>query len=45
LRVFEALGLASPVVAGHSVAGNELSELGIHHYDRIGGLVYLDAFE
>jgi len=43
LRVFEALGLASPVVAGHSVAGNELSELGIHHYDRIGGLVYLDA--
>ena len=43
MRVFEALGLASPVVAGHSVAGNELSELGIHHYDRIGGLVYLDA--
>jgi pimeloyl-ACP methyl ester carboxylesterase len=43
LRVFDALTLASPVVAGHSVAGNELSELGIHHYERIGGLVYLDA--
>ena len=43
LRVFEALQLVAPVVAGHSVAGNELSELGIHHYDRIAGLVYLDA--
>jgi non-heme chloroperoxidase len=43
LRVFDALKLAAPVVAGHSVAGNELSQLGIHHYDRIGGLIYLDA--
>jgi non-heme chloroperoxidase len=43
LRVFDSLGLVAPVVAGHSVAGNELSQLGIHHYDRIGGLVYLDA--
>jgi non-heme chloroperoxidase len=39
LRVFDALKLVAPVVAGHSVAGNELSQLGIHHYDRIGGLV------
>jgi pimeloyl-ACP methyl ester carboxylesterase len=43
LRVFDALKLVAPVVAGHSIAGNELSQLGIHHYDRIGGLVYLDA--
>ncbi len=43
LRVFDALKLAAPVVVGHSVAGNELSQLGIHHYERIGGLVYLDA--
>src|SRR5271168_167050 len=43
LRVFDALKLAAPVVVGHSVAGNELSLLGIHHSDRIGGLVYLDA--
>ncbi len=43
LRVFDALKLTAPVVVGHSIAGNELSELGIHHYDRIGGLVYLDA--
>ena len=28
---------------GHSVAGGELSQLGIHHSERIGGLVYLDA--
>jgi non-heme chloroperoxidase len=43
LRVFDALKLVAPVVAGHSVAGNELSQLGIHRYERIGGLVYLDA--
>lgn len=43
LQVFDALKLVAPIVAGHSVAGNELSQLGIHHYDRIGGLVYLDA--
>lgn len=43
LRVFDSLKLVAPVVAGHSVAGNELSQLGIHHYSRIGGLVYLDA--
>jgi len=43
LRVFDALKLVAPIVAGHSIAGNELSQLGIHHYDRIGGLVYLDA--
>jgi pimeloyl-ACP methyl ester carboxylesterase len=43
LRVFDALKLVAPVVVGHSVAGNELSLLGIHHYGQIGGLVYLDA--
>jgi pimeloyl-ACP methyl ester carboxylesterase len=43
LRVIDALKLLKPVVAGHSIAGDELSQLGIHHYDRIGGLVYLDA--
>ena len=43
LRVFDALQLVAPVVVGHSVAGNELSQLGIHHFGRIGGLVYLDA--
>ncbi len=43
LRVFDALKLVAPIVVGHSIAGNELSQLGIHHYDRIGALVYLDA--
>lgn len=43
LQIFDALRLVAPVVVGHSVAGDELSLLGIHHYDRIGGLVYLDA--
>jgi pimeloyl-ACP methyl ester carboxylesterase len=43
LRVFDELKLTAPIVAGHSIAGNELSELGIHYYQRTGGLVYLDA--
>src|SRR5258705_11013150 len=43
LRVFDALKLAAPIVAGHSVSGNEMSQLGIHYSERIGGLVYLDA--
>ena len=43
VRVFDALQLVAPIVAGHSISGNELSTLGIHHHDRIGGLVYLDA--
>jgi pimeloyl-ACP methyl ester carboxylesterase len=43
LRVIDALNLVKPVMAGHSIAGDELSQLGIRHYDRIGGLVYLDA--
>jgi non-heme chloroperoxidase len=43
LQVFDALKLAAPIVVGHSVAGNELSQLGIHHYDRVAALVYLDA--
>jgi len=43
VRVLDALKLVAPVMIGHSIAGNELSQLGIHHYGRIGGLVYLDA--
>jgi non-heme chloroperoxidase len=43
LRVLDTLKLVAPVMVGHSIAGNELSQLGIHHYDRIGGLVYLEA--
>jgi non-heme chloroperoxidase len=43
LRVFDSLKLTAPVVVGHSIAGNELSQLGIHQYERIGGVGYLDA--
>jgi pimeloyl-ACP methyl ester carboxylesterase len=43
LAVFDALKLSAPVVVGHSVAGNELSQLGIHYADQVAGLVYLDA--
>ncbi|HUL80677.1 MAG TPA: alpha/beta fold hydrolase, partial [Gammaproteobacteria bacterium] len=44
VRVLDALELdRSVVVAGHSIAGIELDELGAKHSDRIAGLVYLDA--
>jgi non-heme chloroperoxidase len=43
LRVLDAFKLVAPVVAGRSVAGNELSQLGIHHHEKISGLVYLEA--
>ena len=43
LQVFEALKLVKPIVAGHSISGNEMSQLGIYHHERIGGLIYLDA--
>ena len=41
--VIDALGLRSPVVIGHSMAGAELTDLGMKHSGRLGGLVYLDA--
>jgi non-heme chloroperoxidase len=41
--VIETLKLRSPVVIGHSMAGAELTDLGMKHSDRLGGLVYLDA--
>lgn len=41
--VIQALGLKAPVLIGHSMAGAELTGVGMLHSDRIGGLVYLDA--
>jgi non-heme chloroperoxidase len=43
LAVIDSLHLSKPVVAGHSLAGQELSSLGSRHADRTAGLVYLDA--
>jgi non-heme chloroperoxidase len=43
LRVLDALDIKSPVLAGHSMAGGELTTLGNQHSGRLAGLVYLDA--
>jgi pimeloyl-ACP methyl ester carboxylesterase len=43
LAVLSALHLDHPVLAGHSIAGEELSWIGTHDPGKIAGLIYLDA--
>lgn len=43
IAVVEALKLPPPVIAGHSIGGEELSSVAARHAGRIAGLVYLDA--
>lgn len=43
VRVMDAAGLKTPVVIGHSFAGEEMHVLGAHYAARIAGLVYIDA--
>lgn len=43
LEVLDTLQLISPVLVGHSIAGDELTAIGSSHSGRIAGLVYLDA--
>jgi non-heme chloroperoxidase len=43
LAVIEALKLNRPVLAGHSIAGEELSSIGSRHPEKVAGLIYLDA--
>jgi pimeloyl-ACP methyl ester carboxylesterase len=43
LAVIDALKLAKPILAGHSIAGAELSWMANAHPDRIAGVVYLEA--
>jgi len=43
LQVLDSLKLVAPVLAGHSMSGEELTTLGDEHSDRLGGLIYLDA--
>ncbi len=43
LTVIDALNLHKPVLAGHSIAGEELSSIGSRHPEKISGLIYLDA--
>lgn len=43
LAVIDALKLERPVLAGHSMAGAEMSSIGTRHPEKVSGLIYLDA--
>jgi pimeloyl-ACP methyl ester carboxylesterase len=43
LAVIHALGLVKPVLAGHSLGGEELSSVGSRQPDQVAGLIYLEA--
>jgi pimeloyl-ACP methyl ester carboxylesterase len=43
LAVLAALNVNRPVLAGSSIAGQELSSVGYRHPGKVAGLVYLDA--
>jgi non-heme chloroperoxidase len=43
LAVIAALKLDRPIVAGHSIAGEELSSIGSRHPEKIADLIHLDA--
>jgi len=43
IAVIDALHLNKPIVAGHSIAGEELSYIAVHHPEKVAGLIYLDA--
>ena len=41
--VADALKLRNPIIAGHSIAGQELSAIGTRHPEKVAALIYLDA--
>jgi non-heme chloroperoxidase len=43
LAVVEALNISKPVLAGHSLGGEELSSIGSRYPEKVAGLIYLDA--
>ncbi len=43
LAVLDSLELDRPVLAGHSLGGEELSSIGSRHPERVAALIYLDA--
>lgn len=43
IAVLDKLKIKTAFIAGHSVAGQELSELGSRYPDRIAGLIYMEA--
>ena len=43
VAVLDALHLPTPVLVGHSIAGEEMSSVSKHHPGRVSALIYLDA--
>lgn len=43
LAVIDALRISKPVLAGHSLGGEELSSIGTRHPEKVSALIYLDA--
>jgi non-heme chloroperoxidase len=43
LSVLDQLKLKRPILAGHSIAGEELSSIGSRHPERVAGVIYMDA--
>jgi len=43
LTVMKALNIEKPVLIGHSIAGEELSDIGTRSPQKVAGLIYLDA--
>ncbi|MBD8880250.1 alpha/beta hydrolase [Rhodanobacter sp. 7MK24] len=43
MAVVKALDIRRPILAGHSIAGEELSAIGTRYQSQIAGLIYLDA--
>ena len=45
INVIRRLGLQRPILVGHSIAGQELSEIGTRYPNEVAGLIYLEAAE
>jgi pimeloyl-ACP methyl ester carboxylesterase len=43
VAVIDALKLERPILAGHSLAGEELSSIGTRHPEKVAALIYLEA--
>jgi non-heme chloroperoxidase len=43
VAVIDALKLDRPLLAGHSIAGEELSAVATHHAQKVSALIYIDA--
>ena len=43
VAVIDSLKLDRPILAGHSIAGEVLSEIGTHHPEKVSALIYIDA--